>query len=203
MTGPVPKPTRQDVLDAFAVEPDPGRETLERYLRMYPAFAADLVDIARELSRPVAEDDTPLSAADAARVDAAWYRHLAPSPSTAPAPNLVPGRVTDPLAALSVADLRTVARDLGVPRQVLTAFRERRVDVASVPCAFMARLAAAVHSTHEALAAVLAQPPALDRSWSYKSDTKPSGEAPIPFEHLLREAGVSDADRMTLLADTD
>lgn len=199
MIGPAKSPTREEVLDSFAVEPNPGRDTLERYLRTYPAFAADLVDLARELSRSVAPDDAPLSSADLARIDAAWHRHFAPVQRAASVPSPALKQVTDPFATLSVADLRTVARDLGVPRQVLTAFRERRVDLASVPSAFLMRLAAAVRSTHEALAAALAGPPAVDPAWSYKSNTKPSAEELIPFERLLRDAGVPDADRAALL----
>jgi hypothetical protein len=204
MTGQPPPPTRDEVLDAFAVEPDHGRDTLERYLRAYPAFAADLVDLSLELSRPIAEDIAPLSPADAARIDTAWLRHraAAPGPASAGGPPVgAPGPVADPLAALSIADLRVVARDLGVPRQVLTAFRERRVDLASVPHAFLVRMAKAIQSTFETLRAALAQPAALTPGWNYKSDTKPSGDAPVPFERLLRDAGVPDAEVAALLTD--
>lgn len=66
---------REDVLNAFAVEGAPGRATLERYLRLYPEHAIDLIDLARELSHDDRDDDkAPLSAEDAALIDAAWAR---------------------------------------------------------------------------------------------------------------------------------
>ena len=49
-------PSREDVLDAFAVEPNHERNTLERYLRDYPQYAAELVDLSRELSRVIFEN---------------------------------------------------------------------------------------------------------------------------------------------------
>ncbi|GAB1342134.1 hypothetical protein [Gemmatimonas sp.] len=206
MTGHAPLPTREEVLDAFAVEPNHGREILERYLRTYPAFAADLVDLSLELSRPVAQDTATLSPADAARVDAAWLRHstIVPSAAVAVTPSTEkPGSTADPFASLSVEDLRRVAGELGVPRQVVTAFRERRVDVASVPRAFLSRMARAVHSTIEAIVATLSQPSGRNLGWSFKSDTKPSAEAPVPFERLLRDAGISDAEYAALLREED
>ena len=49
MTPSADKPSRQDVLDAFAVEPHTGRATLERYLRDYPELATELLDLSRML----------------------------------------------------------------------------------------------------------------------------------------------------------
>jgi hypothetical protein len=59
------RPSREAVLDAFAVESEPDRSTLERYLRLYPEYAAELVDLSRELSRETSK--TAPSAADQAR----------------------------------------------------------------------------------------------------------------------------------------
>ena len=55
------QPSREEVLDAFAVEISHDRETLERYLRQYPHFSNELVDLSRELSRPLKTDDRPMS----------------------------------------------------------------------------------------------------------------------------------------------
>jgi hypothetical protein len=91
---PAGKPSREAVLDAFAVESEPGRSTLERYLRLYPEYAAELVDLSRELSREAGDDAEPLSAADEALIDAAWSQHAAAMPASA----------ADPFAALTVDD---------------------------------------------------------------------------------------------------
>jgi hypothetical protein len=44
-------PSRESVLDAFAIESEPGRSTLERYLRLYPEYAGELIDLSRAQSR--------------------------------------------------------------------------------------------------------------------------------------------------------
>ena len=73
-------PSREDVLDAFAVEPNHERNTLERYLRDYPQYAAELVDLSRELSRVIFENKEPLSAEDQTLIEGAWRRHLEAAP---------------------------------------------------------------------------------------------------------------------------
>lgn len=185
---------REDVLDAFAVESDTGPETLARYLREYPQFARELIDLGRELGRDICEDEAPLAERERAMIDEAWRRHAAAAPRAVAA---------DPFAAVSAADMREAARQLDVPRQVVTAFRERRVLVATVPGRFLRGLADALHSTVDHLVASLSAPtsPALARS--YKADEKPTAPAAVSFEQILIEAGVSPDQRATLLVDAD
>lgn len=185
--------SREDVLDAFAVEPDPNRQTLERYLRAYPDFAAELIDLSRELARDVCEDEPPLSAGDQAAIDQAWQRHAEAAPK----------RVSDPFGALSTAELRDVAKRLDVPRQVITAFRERRVILTSVPRRFLARLAEAVGSSMDHLLAAPSLQPAQILARSYKADGKPGVAGPVSFERLLIDAGVADERRTILVSDAD
>lgn len=189
MTRTISKPTLEDVLDAFAMERNPHRVTLERYLLTYPEYGPDLVDLSRELSRSV-EDDSPLSAEDNLAIDTAWSRHLAAAPQQA----------TNPLAQLDVESLRELAQKLGVKLQVMVAFRERRVILDTVPARFCARFAEVVNYTVEALRQGLAMPsPALARSM--KADGKPVIQPPISFEQLLIEADTPEAERKALLAD--
>ncbi|NNU36046.1 hypothetical protein G9X64_06020 [Rhizobium sophorae] len=186
------RPSRESVLDAFAVESEAGRPTLERYLRLYPEYAGELIDLSRELSRQSYEDDAPLSAADQALVDAAWSQHA----------KAVPAATVDPFAALTVDDWRTIAQVLDVPRQVVTALRERRVSLVSIPRRFLAMLAEAMRSS-------IAQ---LESSWepaprvvarSYKADNKPTVSEQVTFEQVLIEAGVPAEKRASLLAEAD
>lgn len=190
MNLPGGRPTREAVLDAFAVESEPGRVTLERYLRLYPEYAEDLVDLSRELSRAVLENDTPLSGAEQALIDAAWTRHIATQPAA------------DPFAALTVDDWRTVAQRLDVPRQVVTALRERRVSLGSIPRRFLKKLAEAVNSSIAELESSwgLSQPASAR---SYKANSKPDASNQVTLEQVLTEAGVSSEKRALLLEDTD
>lgn len=185
------RPLREDVLDAFAVEPEAGRSTLERYLRSYPEYAAEILDLSRELSRGACEDESPLSTTDQVLIDTAWQRHL----------KAVPIMVADPLASLTMAELREVALRLDVPRQVITAFRERRVILATVSRSFLERFAAAVNSTIDVLVSALALPSEPGSARSYKSDEKPRATASVTFEQLLLDAGVSAEKRTLLMMD--
>lgn len=186
------RPSRESVLDAFAVEDTPDRSTLERYLRLYPEYAAELVDLSRELTREAYDDTAPLSAADQALIDAAWTQHAAALPTAA----------ADPFTALTVDDWRAVAQHLDVPRQVVTALRERRVSVISIPARFLQRLAEATRSS-------VAQ---LESSWgtaqlaatrSYKADRKPTIGEQVTFEQVLIDAGVPAEKRARLLGEAD
>jgi hypothetical protein len=183
-----PQPSREEVLYAFAVEPDSGRNTLEQYLRDYPQYANELIDLSYELSREVCEDETPLSNEDLAMIDRLWLRHI----------EAVPSETMDPLASLSVAELRDLAKHLDVPRQVITAFRERRVEFASVPTPFLERFASAINSTVEALRNAFALPSELTRS--YKAAGRPEAQTSVTFEQILIEAGVPLDKRALLMA---
>lgn len=183
----------EDVLDAFSIESNQGRETLERYIRAYPQYAADIIDVSRELARVVDENYRPLSDKDQSLIETAWKRH----------PKSQEASIVDPFVKLSVEDSRKIAKHLDVPRQIVTAFRERKVIVESIPQQIMARLAAAMGSSVEQIAAALAIATVPNIARSYKADAKPVVEKSVTFEQLLIEAGVSDEKRSILLADNN
>lgn len=186
------RPSRESVLDAFAVESEPGRSTLERYLRLYPEYAGELVDLSRELSREVCDEDAALTAVDQALIDAAWSQHAA----------AMPAPTADPFAALTVEDWRAVARRLDVPRQVVTALRERRISLVSIPHRFLGKLAEAVSGSVAQLE--LSWGPAqLAAARSYKADGKPIVGEQVTLEQVLVDAGVPAEKRARLLAEAD
>lgn len=183
------EPTLEDVLDSFTVEPDAGRATLEKYLRIYPQFAGELIDLSRELSREIVEDTAPLSARDISQIDAALSRHL----ESAPAP------AVDPLATLSVAELRAFSQLLDIPRQMVTALRERKVDVGSIPRRFLERCAAALKVNVAEIVEAWSLPPSPQLARSFKADVKPTSGKRATFEQVLVEAGVPEDKRTKLL----
>jgi len=195
MTSENTTPSLEEVLDAYAVEAVHDRATLESYLRDFPQFAEELVELSREVSRVVEYDESPLSAAEEALIDKAWQNHTRPVARSA-------GEV-DPLANLSVPQLRELAHQLDVPRQVITAFRERRVKLESVPKSFLAAFARAVGCTVDLLSSVVSATSGPEFSRSYKADIKPTAGEAISFEKLLIDAGVSEAKRAQLLAEDD
>lgn len=186
-------PPIEDVLHAFAAEQEPGRSTLERYIRDYPAYSAELIDLSRELFRSIREDENPLSADESAMIQKAWERHAQAAPK----------RLADLFAAFSVTELRAIAERLDVPRQIVTAFRENRVQIESVPIRFLAQFAAALDSTVEKLVAFLSLSPEANLARSYKADAKPGADAPVTFERLLIDAGIPAEKRAILMEDDE
>lgn len=106
------------------------------------------------------------------------------------------------LASLTPSQQRLVAKNLGVRRQVLTAFREHRVEVPSVPTGFLQRLASQLEQTADAVARALVGPAPGALAGSYKSDVKPdSTPKRVTFEQLLREAEMSEEEISLLMRD--
>jgi hypothetical protein len=186
-----PQPNKfclEDVLNAYAVEPDHDPETLDRYIKDYPDYAADLKGLSHELLQPIVEMTGPLSAEDEALIGSAWKKHLAAAPTVC----------ADPFAALTVSTLREIANMLGIGRSILMAFRDRKVIFASVPQPFLTQLATALNTSVDALAQFLKLPPIQQPAFSHKADEKPKETEPVTFEQLLIQAGVPEEKRAKL-----
>lgn len=185
-------PSRESVLDAFAAENDYGRATLERYLRLYPVYANDLVDLSLELSCAACEDVDPLSPSDQSLIDAAWVKHAAAAPKA----------FADPFKAMAISDWRVVAQRLDVPRQVVTALREGRVALASIPRRFLQKWAEAMSSTISQLELALEKASPCGAR-SYKAEGKPVAGGQVSFEQVLIDAGVPAEKLVRLLGEMD
>lgn len=191
MTGAQPRPSLEDVLDEFAMEADPGRETLERYVGAFPEYAGAIVDLSRELGRPMVAFEGALTERERALVEADYSSVVAPRAAT------------DPFATLTIAELRQAAGTLGVPRQVLTGLRERRVLPASVPDGFLMRLSEAVGAAVDQLRDWIGSMPMAEPARSYKADGKPDARVQVTLDRILSDAGVSPDRRAELLSDID
>jgi transcriptional regulator with XRE-family HTH domain len=184
-------PSLDDVLDTYALEADNDNATLERYLREYPQYAAELVELSRELDRPLDVSTAPLDAKERALIAKAWTQFSSIHDSAVSSSPLV----WDP------AKMKAIASAFGVPRQIISAFREGRVILESVPHHFLERLAKALGATYEVLRTSLACAPDLATSRSYKADEKPKAPQQVTFEQLLIDACVSSEKKAELLAE--
>jgi len=105
------------------------------------------------------------------------------------------------LAALTPARQKVVAQNLSIRRSVLTALREHRVVVASIPGRFLARLANELGQAVDSLATALSGPAPRALGGQYKSDIKPDAtRVRVPFEQLLREAAMSEEEISSLMS---
>ena len=182
-------PTEDDVLDAFAMELDHDRATLDGYLRDHPAHASALVALSFELSRSDF-GDRDLSDGEEALVEKAWERRRGAGRTGA----------TNPVAALTPRERQALARDLGIRTQVISLFREGRIVVETVPERFLARLGERLSVALDALRAGLAVPgPAVAQS--FKSDAPPEAGNLVSFEQALKESGATEDEIAALAVD--
>ena len=103
------------------------------------------------------------------------------------------------LSELSPARQREVASHLGIKRSVFSALAEHRAIVSSIPKRFMNRLGNALGETVQTLSLILSAPIAPTPSAQHKSDTAPTAPVRVPFEQLLREAGMSEDEIAELM----
>lgn len=185
------QPSKEDVLDAFSVEPDLDQFTLERYLRDYPDYAEEIVDLAAELTCVDISAPVDLLPEEYVLIENGWKRFM----------NANTGITTNPFANLSAIKLKEIAHTLNIKRSVLSAFRECSVIATSVPRQFMQSLADAIGCETDILLQYLMNPPSINLGRSYKSDTKPQLIKAVSFEQLLIDAELPEADRKRLLAD--
>jgi uncharacterized protein (DUF2384 family) len=171
--------TCEDVLNALAMDFEPGAGVLQRYLSQYPEYSLQLVDLARELSREF-DDDMPLSANDIAALESGMRRIQ---------------RASISLQALQAAPAKTftdAVKALGLPIQVGLALRECRIEASTVPSRALAKLAQALQAPVEVLLAYLALPPQTSQLRASKSSTKPVAAEKVSLERILREAGYNE-----------
>ena len=83
--------------------------------------------------------------------------------------------------------------------QVGLAFRERRIEVATLPHRMVAKMAAALKTSTETLLSYLALPALAPMARARKSAVKPVAPEKVSFERVLREAGVDEQSISNLL----
>ena len=178
--------TADDVLRAFAMDFEPCAGVLQRYLAQYPEHSIALIDLSTELTREF-DDDLPPGAAEFDLVAAGMAR-------------LRESAIT--LEALQAAPAKTFteASDLlALPMQVGLAFRERRIDVATLPQRMAAKVAEALKTSTETLLSYLVLPAMVPAARARKSTLRPTAPEKVSFERVLRDAGLDDQSISNLL----
>jgi len=177
------------VLELFALEPSIDGATLINYMKKYPQFAEELAMLSNEIFLFNNIKERELTVEDDQIIEAAWARIQAQEGAA----------ITNPFANLSVQRVREISQVLKVPRQIITAFRERTVEVASVPKKFMSNLASVLNITMQHLQQSHMLPAQQFRS--FKADNKPTEPAKVTFERLLRDTDLTDEEIKLLMED--
>lgn len=187
-------PDRDSILDLFVCAFKASPDALAAFVARYPEHAEDLVDCATELNlQRESEADRSITPADEAWIDAEVGRVSAMADAA-----------IDPFAGLQPTQFVQIRKTLGVPSVVVEAFRDRLVNIVSVPLSFLDRLAAQLSVGLADLVHFLEGPPRLSPYLAFKADEAPRATAvKISFAAVLEQAGVSADKAAELLAEDD
>lgn len=171
----------EDIFSDFAMEEALTPEVLNAYITRYPQLAVELTDLFHDLA--IAD----LSAA-------AELMPLELKPTNA--------FLADGLAAVSAAlsgdGLRSLARELGLPRDFVAGFRDVKVRLGSVPASVLTNLARAIEVRTQYLIAYLQQSNGTPRAVAFKADGKPQASSVMEYDDFVDSLGLTDAEAAAL-----
>lgn len=187
------RPSEEEVLLAFSVEPTHDRKTLEHYLSEYPEHTEALVACSIELMVDATRSgETAVTSEDA--VDRAWQRFQ----SVVSLPDDVPA--VNPFATLSPTAFKSLAKKLNINNLMLARLRDRAINAATIPRRFVHGLATELGANADAVMAYLRSPPAMVSGHSFRSTTKPAVTEQISFEKAVETSQLTQAQQDALKA---
>lgn len=187
------RPSEEEVLLAFSVEPTHDRKTLEQYLKEYPEHAKALVACSIELMVDATRSDDVAVSSEGA-VDRAWQRFQ----TVVGQPDDV--LVTNPFATLNPTAFRSLAKKLDITNLLLIRLRDRAIVAATIPRRFVQGLATELGATAEAVMDYLQSPPAMVSGHSFRSAVKPAVTEQISFAEAIEMSQLTTAQLDALKA---
>lgn len=186
-----PDPTLDAVLESYLLVAHED-SALAGYLKRFPQFALDLVDLSHETQRMLEDDPRPLDPTALASIQAMADAAVAGWPAD--------GRARNLFAELRPADYGRVANAMGVPRGVIGGIKDGLALWASIPGRWLGRLAEALGGTVDELRDSIGTSRAQA---SFKSEARPETKEPVTFEQLLVEARVDPARIAQIMEEDD
>lgn len=188
------RPSEEEVLLAFSVEPMHDRKMLEYYLSEYPEHAKALAAFSIELMVEATRSSDEVAVTSEGAVDRAWQRFQ----SAVSLPDDV--SVINPFAMLNPAAFKSLAKKLDITNLLLIRLRDRAIDAATIPRRFVQGLATELGATAEAVMDYLRSPPAMVSSHSFRSAVKPAVTEQISFAKAVETSQLTEAQQNALKA---
>ena len=176
-----------NILDDFAMTSPLGPETLRSYVKKYPQLTLELTDLYHELLM------VDLSAADGMQLNTKSVVENSQQSETSVA------------SALSGVNLRKLAQKLGLPRDYIAGFRDRKVRLGSIPGALLINLArsasVSVHQMIKHFQDIAGSTPQM----AHKADGKPQSSAAVEYDDFVKGLGLneSELEALKILSVTD
>ncbi len=165
------------ILDDFAMEDPIAPETLRTYIGKYPSLAVELTDLYHELllvDLIAAADGIELetkSAVVSSQQDVVFVAN-----------------------ALSGSNLRNLAKKLGLPRDYIAGFRDRKFRLGSVPGALLTKLARSASVNIHQLMNHLQDTAGSTQQMAHKADEKPQSSAPVEYDEFVEGLALDEKE---------
>ena len=203
-----------DVLYAFSLEDRRlDADLLDEYVRRFKEYAAPLTDFAIELAIDRLHDECtpPVEATvlsrdvspTVSRAISRFHNRLHQLTQAAPkaAERTAQTRASQPMNPFSNLDrssFRGLAKALGVNSVFLNKLRDRLIEPATIPVAFLMRLAEAVGTSVDSLRSHFAAPPQVGMQF-YKADRKPEAVIRQSFRGAVASSDLTPEEQRKLL----
>lgn len=185
------KPSAEEVILAFAVEPIHDRKTLERYLSEYPEYSEALVDYSIELTLDGTRSDNVVESTENG-VEHAWRRfhEIISVDNDAP--------LINPFAKLNPTAFKSLAKRLDITNLLLVRLRDRAIEPMTIPMRFVQKLADELEVTVDAVLAFLNGSPSMISNHSFRSSAKPMVTNQITFQKAIETSQLTESQKNTL-----
>lgn len=187
---------KEDILYAFAVEPEHTPDVLKDYVERYPQYRNELIDLSIEIqSNPIAEDTVePGAISENAHQAWAVFQTKVSDQSTANS------SVRSPLQNLDTKGFGEAAQRLNVTKVFLIRLRDCTIDYATIPQRFVQALAETVNVSVDVMSDSLDSSATISPAQSFKSDQKPAATQTMSFEEAIEASGHSEEQKAALRA---
>ncbi len=182
--------TQENILFAFAVEPNHNRETLDRYLKKYPQLANELIDLSSELRLQASSPQPPATPIDDPGFEDAWATFSSVVPDTIPAAN--------PFVSFRGQEFVQMCASLVLPRSVVIALRDRLLEPESIPARLVSSIARLADFESDAVRQYFAQPPTTPTTVAFKANKKPGEMERISFKQLIEDTELTEEQRKSV-----
>lgn len=180
--------TLDEVLEGYAIETPTGndRQILQRWIKMYPQFAAELTDFAAARAIVKYAPEEEFSAEEESRYSRIGLSNLRSFLNKKKAAQTALASLTD-AAKEKGLNKQKFAAAAGISLSLLMYLEKKRLEFASIPKGLMNKLANVLETGEERIAAYLNQPPDLQTQASFKAALRPEEIKLKSFAEAVRE----------------
>lgn len=188
--------SKEDVLYAFSVEPNQNSETLSEYLKRYPLWQKELIDLSIVLLTSLPKEELSEVIGESKAINNAWNAFQSKLSTSDPV--FAAPQVVNPLINLQREEFRLLATKLGVNTLFLAKLRDKTVTLSTIPNKFIEQISHVLDESIESVRTALDGTATISTSASFKADKKPIAEEKISFDDAIEFSNLTDEQKIVL-----